>query len=253
MKYYLFLDESGTNQLKNIDKQFPVFVLCGILCSEYAYTNIKKDLNRIKFKYFNNKKVIFHSSEIRQRENEFKILNDPKKRGEFYNDLNRVCSESNYKIISSLIDKIEYSKIYPSRFDIYEKSLSFIFERVYLLLSKFDCNELIISLESRGKKEDKDLDNYIEKLLKEGTKYIESSQFNSLNIKHKFTPKAYNINGIQLSDLIAYPIARKYLNPEKINSTFECFKHNFKKNYDGNIYGYGLKIFPQKKGWKSNL
>ena len=32
--YLLFLDESGDHGLANIDTNFPVFVLCGILISE---------------------------------------------------------------------------------------------------------------------------------------------------------------------------------------------------------------------------
>ena len=34
MKYYLYIDECGDNNLRNFDEQFPIFTLCGIVVSE---------------------------------------------------------------------------------------------------------------------------------------------------------------------------------------------------------------------------
>lgn len=41
-KYYLFIDESGDHGLVNLDPDFPVFLLCGLLTSEENYENTKK-------------------------------------------------------------------------------------------------------------------------------------------------------------------------------------------------------------------
>ena len=44
-----------------------------------------------------------------------------------------------------------------------------------------------------------------------------------------------------LADLIAYPIARYILEPDRINPSFEAFKNKF---YEKAGKRYGLKIFP---------
>jgi len=60
MNHFLFLDESGDHGLKNIDTNFPVFVLCGIIISETEYYNLIRDFNDLKKQFWNNHKVIFH-------------------------------------------------------------------------------------------------------------------------------------------------------------------------------------------------
>ncbi len=41
----------------------------------------------------------------------------------------------------------------------------------------------------------------------------------------KIEIKKENINGLQLADLIAYPIARYIIEPERANPSFEIFKN----------------------------
>lgn len=68
MNYYLFIDESGDHGLANIDPAFPVFVLCGILISHKNYIILDDSFNTIKEELWNNRKVIFHSRDIRKCE-----------------------------------------------------------------------------------------------------------------------------------------------------------------------------------------
>lgn len=76
MQYYLFLDESGDHGISNIDMDFPVFVLCGIIIAESDYNTFDKEFKRIKRKFWGDKTVVFHSSDIRRCDKEFKILMD---------------------------------------------------------------------------------------------------------------------------------------------------------------------------------
>ncbi len=48
MKYYLFLDECGDQNLSNFNPDFPLFTLCGIIVSEVAYTQIQKEVEVLK-------------------------------------------------------------------------------------------------------------------------------------------------------------------------------------------------------------
>lgn len=73
------------------------------------------------------------------------------------------------------------------------------------------------------------------------TFYVKPDRFQNYGFKAKFTWKKENSNGLQLSDLIAYPIARYILNPKGVHLSFDKFKDNFYMK-GGKVYG--LKQFP---------
>lgn len=243
MKYYLFIDESGDHGLKTIDSSFPVFLLCGVLISEEEFSLINLTVNNTKLEYWNNPNVILHSRDIRKCNNEFKILFDLKVKEQFYNDINRILTSSNYKIICSAIDKISFIKKYGKlEDDVYEIALSFILERTIFCLDEIkDCDNLEIIIEKRGKKEDAKLANHLNKLSQVGTFYIDAERMKKYSIKNYFLDKRQNNNGLQISDLLAYPIAKKIIFPEGVNISYELIKDKF---YSKNGKQYGLKVFP---------
>lgn len=244
MDYYLFLDESGDHGLKNIDINFPVFVLCGIIMSKIDYEILRESFNQIKKKLWGDSKVIFHSRDIRKCEKEFKILLDNNVKANFYKELDKTISDSNYTVISSVIDKERYIKKYGKlRNDVYEIALSFIIERtVFFLDSIAEQNKsLYLIIEKRGKKEDAKLKNHINNLLRIGTYYVSPERIRSYNANVQYVDKRKNVNGLQLSDLVAYPIARYSLDKERANPAFEIIKP---KIYKRGTRIYGLKIFP---------
>ncbi len=243
MKYYLFLDESGDHGLKTIDESFPIFLLCGILISEKNYKLIRDEINQIKSDFWNNKNVIFHSRDIRKCNKEFQILFDLEIKEQFYNAINSLVEKPLYHIIAASINKIAFIKKYGKlENDVYELSLSFILERtVFCLDSLGYCDNLEIIIEKRGKKEDIKLAEHIQKVRQIGTYFVSSERILNYGFKSKFSWKNENINGLQLADLIAYPIARSILNPNGVNLSFNRFKHNF---YTKKGKVYGLKRFP---------
>ena len=58
-----------------------------------------------------------------------------------------------------------------------------------------------------------------------------------------FSKKTENVFGLQIADLIAYPISRYVLNPEKRHPSFDVISSNI---YTSNGKRLGLKIFPDK-------
>ena len=52
-----------------------------------------------------------------------------------------------------------------------------------------------------------------------------------------------NIVGLQIADLIAYPMTRHILNNEGVNYAYDVIKGNIYQK-DGKLYG--LKVFPLK-------
>lgn len=244
MKHYLYIDESGDHGLTKVNPNFPVFLLCGIVINQDQYDDLRERFNYLKTSIWKNKKVIFHSRDIRKCEKEFQVLFDMELKKKFYENLNKVITESHYHILASAINKNKYIKQYGRLGnDVYELSLSFIIERaVFLLDSMKEVNaSLDIIIEKRGKKEDQNLQAHFQRLLSRGTGYVKAERLKGYNISIQFKDQKDNINGLQLADLIAYPIARYVLDPNRANPSFDQFKN---KIYTKNGKRYGLKIFP---------
>ncbi|PHR46546.1 MAG: hypothetical protein COA32_10400 [Fluviicola sp.] len=244
MKYYLYIDESGDHGLTKINPNFPVFLLCGVLFNRSTYENLRQRFNELKSSVWDDKKVIFHSRDIRKCEKEFQVLFNMELKEKFYEGLNQIISESEYRIIASAIQKNKYIKQYGRLGnDVYELSLSFIIERAVFFLDSLNKEdiELNIVIEKRGKKEDRQLHQHFQRLLARGTGYVSAERLKSYNIDIEFKDKKDNINGLQLADLIAYPLARYVIDPKRANPAFDVFQNKFYSRYGKR---YGLKIFP---------
>ena len=244
MKYYLYIDESGDHGLTNVNPDFPIFLLCGIVISSNENAAINQAFNQVKATFWGRKEVIFHSRDIRKCEKEFSILFDLEKKKLFYEAINESIVNHEYVVIASAIRKEAYIQNFGKLSDdVYELSLSFIIERAifYLDTIKNPKKELEIVIERRGKKEDKKLEEHFQRLLARGTGYVSADRLTSYNLSIIFRSKRENINGLQMADLIAYPIARYVIEPKRANPAFDLIEP---KIYTKGVRRYGLKIFP---------
>jgi uncharacterized protein with ParB-like and HNH nuclease domain len=107
-------------------------------------------------------------------------------------------------------------------------------------LGEFE-KEVEIVIEKRGKKEDKKLEEHFQRLMSRGTSYVSAERLKNLKMKFIFKNKKENINGLQLADLLAYPIARYVMEPYRANPAFDILKNKF---YGKGGKRYGLKVFP---------
>lgn len=105
--------------------------------------------------------------------------------------------------------------------------------------------------EARGRKHDDPIREVFKKITRNGTKFKTSNEFKAFNWSIEFIPKSKNILGLQLADLVAYPIAKHHLTPP-----YPAYPTVKAKIYRGpeNLYSnkpsdwiYGLKIFPKAK------
>lgn len=242
--YKLFIDESGDHGLTNINDEFPVFVLCGLLIDEDNYEIINQEVNFIKKTFWAGKKVIFHSRDIRKCEKEFAVFFDLDKKRDFYTSINNLFSSQDYTIIASAINKNEYiSKHGKLGNDVYEIALSFIFERSLKVLfdSYSDKFQLQIFIERRGKKEDQKLSEHFQRLMSRGTTSFDYEFLKKHVSDIEFKHKKEDINGLQLSDLAAYPIARYVIDKERANPAFDILKEKF---YEWQKEDCSLIIYP---------
>ena len=243
MRYFLFLDECGDQNLTNFDPSFPIFTLCGIIISENEYNAIESKIIEMKRKYWNNKNVILHSRDIRKCERGFEILFDLDIKKSFYDEINSIMRETPYTIVSCSIKKEPYIRKYGRLGDVYGLSLSYIIERTVFFLDSQGKKgiELHIYTEKRGKKEDASLLGYYNEVLDRGTYYVNSSRIKAYFKSFEFKDKKDNIIGLQIADLAAYPITRHVLDERSANFAFDILES---KIYTQAGRRHGLKVFP---------
>lgn len=126
----------------------------------------------------------------------------------------------------------------------YDFSLSLIIERTVFSLDSLNSAgklNLQVVIEKRGKREDRELSRHFQKVKSQGTYYVNKERIDSYGFGFHFRDKKDNINGLQLADLVAYPIARYVIDPERANPAFDLIDPKF---YRQEGKRFGLKIFP---------
>nr|WP_211209923.1 DUF3800 domain-containing protein [Cyclobacterium marinum] len=147
-------------------------------------------------------------------------------------------------MINAAIRKDQFIKKYGRLSnDVYEISLSFIIERIIFCLDSLNRDDikLEVLIEKRGKKEDRQLAEHFQKLLARGTGYVDATRLKNYGMAISFKSKIENINGLLLADLIAYPVARFVMDPNRANPAYDLIQPKIYRR-GGKLYG--LKIFP---------
>jgi hypothetical protein len=239
--FVAYFDESGDHGLQNIDREFPVFVLCACVFKIRNY--IRQELgtfSRIKFKHFGHDAVIFHSRDIRKRVGPFQILMNAEKRDALLSDISTFFQDSSCTIIAAGIDKNRHVAQYALPVDPYSISLLFCLERLNGFLR--DHGEagrtLYCVFECRGDAEDRQLAVTFERIC------AGQNRWGELPFRMVFADKKTNMPGLQIADLAAYPIARHILTPRKRNQSYDVIEPCFRRSPTGQVRGWGLKVFP---------
>lgn len=246
-KYYLFIDECGDHNLANYDPGFPVFTLCGILVSQLNLRLLKKDIEDLKTAIFGSMDIVIHSVDIRKWRGSFSILADRELRERFFSGLERILSQNNaYVIVSCTILKEQLSKfcVRGEEDDVYGLSLSYLIERSVFCVDNMGNDvesEISIVVERRGKKEDNKLLNYYNGLRNRGTKWVSEERLKARICDFGFKNKKDNIIGLQIADLIAYPVTIHLLHSDRYNPSYEAIRHNI---FQDNGVLLGQKVIP---------
>lgn len=241
-EYRLFIDENGDNNLTKIDKNFPIFCLtCCVFEKDYYHNIARNEIDSFKNKFWGRTNIILHSREIRKQEGDFKFLNDEKLRSFFYESLDELIVSLDFSIISTVILKNEHKARYKDPYPPYNLALQFIMERFCFSSNrKSNCTGYILA-ESRGIKEDKQIKQAYRNLQKNGNQY-DNYFINLTSIQTE--KKNKNIAGLQIADLVSYPIASKVLRPKKENPAWDLIYKKIQSQNGVGVMGYGLKIFP---------
>ena len=240
------MDECGDQNLETFSATFPIFTLCGILVREDKVALLNEQVKALKQEFWGDRQIILHSRDIRKCQNGFEVLFDLEVKRRFYEAVNALLGQNDvYTIVSCSILKESYIRQFGKFHDVYGQSLSFVLERAIFYVDN-QCplgnGQISAIVEKRGKREDKKLHDYYHQLLGKGTYWVSPERMKERMVGLDFKWKADDIVGLQVADLIAYPLTRHVLNPLAVNLAYDVLQPNI-FTVDGKQMG--LKIFPQ--------
>lgn len=248
INYYLYIDECGDQNLETFSPTFPVFTLCGILVRDDLVPQLEEQVRALKHEFWGNRQIILHSRDIRKCQNGFEMLFDLKVKRRFYESINQLLGQRDvYVIVSCFILKEPYIRQFGRFNDVYGQSLSFVLERAIFCVDN-QCSDglgrISAVVERRGKREDKNLMNYYQQLLEKGTYWVTAGRMKNRMTSLDFKWKMEDVAGLQIADLIAYPLTRHVLNPQAVNLAYDVLEPNIFME-EGKLMG--LKIYPSQQ------
>lgn len=261
--YLIFIDESGSNKLKNVLKYLStpeliplndrVFSISACVFPYGEYYPLGGRIVSLKEKYWQNgcycyegqnRRVCFHGTEIHNKKNAFsESLIDYIK---FVTDLDLFMSGISMTLFSAVIDKVQLCQKYHTPIDPYKLSLDFILERIvkFFLKPEETC---VIIIEKRGKKEDREILRHIVKLIDNGTRFSGKEYFSKIDFVG-FNPKwcestgrQTSYYGLEIADLCEHSVYKNFTTSPNYRSylTIEKYFHMYPRHN-----AKGLKIFP---------
>lgn len=245
--YLVFVDESGSPTLGNIDPDYPILVLAFLIVRKTAYqTEIVPALQKFKFRHFGHDQVILHEREIRRDIGAFSFLKSPAMKRAFLDELSDIMASAPFSLVSVVIRKDMLQARYKSPDNPYHLALQFGLERIHGFLRQQDSSiasslprpvEHLI-FEKRGKNEDDELELEFRRIC-DGANF----KRDDFPFEIVFAHKQSNSSGLQLADLVARPIGMSVIRPDQPNRAFELLQPKLVQ-VEGNTRGWGLKVFP---------
>lgn len=240
--YIVYVDESGDHSLKQINPEYPVFVLAFCILNKEAYlSEIVPRIQQLKFKYFGHDMVVLHEAEIRKSRPPFDILLNATIRNRFLNDLSSIIRDASFTLVASCIMKAPFKNRHGPDHNPYHVAMEFGLERVFMELQSLGQRgrKTHVVFEQRGLLEDQALELEFRRIL-DHTQMTGMAE--TLDIV--LASKQVNSAGLQLADMVARPIGRHLLAPSQPNRAYDILQDKFRRSRQGQITGWGLKVYP---------
>lgn len=212
-KYIVYVDESGDESAKQLDPDYPIFVLAFCIFEIDSYVNRTVPMfQSLKFHHFGHDAIVLHESEIRRQSGDFAWLSDSAMRSAFLTDLSECIDKSEFAVFPTVIEKSK-----SQQHEVFGQSLDAGLAGLnrYFLSRLNEGDEVWIVFESRGIKEDRALLRDFD-LLHRHRGFV--------NFQIRFAPKTISSTGLQIADLIARPIGLNYLRPGQPNRSFDLIR-----------------------------
>lgn len=260
MKYRLYVDEVGNSDLGSSSNPNHRYLSLTGIALELGYVDqvLFPELEALKRTYFGSHPddpIVLHRKELVNKRQPFEALQDSAVETAFNAELLGRLHIWDYVVITVIIDKQLHNEHYQVwRYDPYHYCLKVLVERYALWLGQRQAEGDVMA-ESRGGREDVRLKTSFERVVNEGSEYVQAADFQKrlTSRQLKVKPKANNIAGLQLADLIAHPsyrgaLARRQNQPlpgnfgGKIAALLETEKYH--RSPSGKILGWGVKWLP---------
>lgn len=181
----------------------------------------------------------------------FKFANEREKLA-FLDELTGIIDNSNFILISCVIDKNKLSGRMAEQDNPYHLALGFCLETLHELLveKNQDGKKTHVVFECRGKKEDKDLELEFRRVCDGANRTGIQLPFEII-----FADKKANSSGLQLADLVARPVGMSILRQSQKNRAFDVLTRKFfcaggRENVGLEYENWGLKLFPASENEK---
>ncbi|QWT19208.1 DUF3800 domain-containing protein [Bacillus sp. NP157] len=158
--FIVYVDESGDHGLETVDPNYPVFVLAFCVFHKGHYAErVVPAIERLKFRHFGHDILVLHENEIRKEKGSFRFADRKQKEG-FVTELTGIIEESNFILISCVIDKARLEQPELLGGNPYHIALGFCLETLaeFLQEKRQEGLSTHVVVECRGKKEDRDLE-----------------------------------------------------------------------------------------------
>lgn len=242
----LFLDESGDNNLKAIDPDYPIFVLGGVIVGrEYAFCQLTDALNEFKQHFFGRTDLVLHTADITRNRNGFEDLRIPDVRSKFYDRLNSLMQELQYEVVACVILKNDYLERYGvDAIDPYRLGLRVMTELLLDVVGLQPEGGTIVA-ERRGEALDQDVRETWEMLKERGSLYAEAEAIRNSIQALDLRGKQENIAGLQLADLVVGTIGRHFLGKQD-KEDWRIVERKLFRGSPGDRRDAGVAIFPKQ-------
>jgi hypothetical protein len=209
-EYIVYVDESGDPSLTSINPQYPIFVVAFCIVHKARYSIAVNDLLALKFSTFGHDQTVLHEREIRKRLGDFSFLNDSAQRQRFLNEVSVFVQRAPFTLIAAIIQKAVLLAQNPQPENPYDLALKFCLEETFDFLKSVnqESRRAHIICESRGTKEDKDLEIAFLRTSSGANRWNCTLPFSI-----RFSHKQCNSTGMQLADLVARPVGQEFLKP----------------------------------------
>lgn len=206
----LYIDEVGNADVKSPSERF--LSLTGIITKLHGHDHvITPEIEKLKRDLFKHdpitNPVILHRKEIVRKEAPFEALQQAPINAEWEKRILNLIEKLPYIAITVIIDKEEHLKKYHVwHFNPYHYCLTALVERYILWLNRHSLSGDVVA-EPRYKQADKKLKAAFAHIYYNGTDNIPAPtvQTRLTSAELKFDPKANNICGLQLVEMIAHP------------------------------------------------
>ena len=250
----MYVDECGNPDLGSSDNPIHRFLsLTGVIINlDYISGIVHGQIESLKSRYFGSHPddpIILHRKEIISAKYPFEALKDEGVRRNFDDELLNFLDTWEYTVVTVCIDKQTHKETYKVwRYEPYHYCLSMLLERYTIFLEQHQAQGDVMA-ESRGGKEDRRLKDSFCRLWTSGTEYIVPERFQrALTSKQlKVKPKANNISGLQIADIIAHPSRTEILKENgKRDSELAPFSKKVVAILQGKYYHHEGRIYGKK-------